>query len=92
MPNYFAAYGTFRQHASRLETPGHEVTRHVSPCLIPGRLYQMGGYPVLKHAPVSSAVDLFELPWSFDFKIFDVYEDYIRPDPGLSLCAPADFS
>jgi gamma-glutamylcyclotransferase (GGCT)/AIG2-like uncharacterized protein YtfP len=76
MPNYLAAYGTFCQHASRLETPGGEVMGHVSPCLIPGRLYQMGGYPVLKYAPGIVRGDLFELPWNFDFKIFDVYEDY----------------
>ena len=58
------------------ETPGHEITRHFSPCLIPGRLYQMGGYPVLKYGPGIVCGDLFELPWNFDFKIFDVYEDY----------------
>ena len=76
MPNYFAAYGTFRQDASRLQTPGHEITRLVSPCFIPGRLYQMGGYPVLKYGPGIVRGDLFEVPWNFDFKVFDAYEDY----------------
>ena len=78
MPNYFAAYGTFRQHTPRLETPGHEVTRYVGPCLIPGRLYQMGGYPVLKYGPGIVRGDLFELPWTFDYPI------WARPDARAS--------
>jgi len=76
MPNYFAAYGTLRQQGTRRETPAHAVMRHIGPCLIPGRLYQMGGYPVLKYAGGIVRGDLFQLPWNFDFKIFDIYEDY----------------
>ena len=53
--------------------------RDHSPCqslFIPGRLYQMGGYPVLKYGPGIVRGDLFEVPWNFDFKVFDAYEDY----------------
>jgi len=76
MPNYFATYGTFRLAAARLETPALRQARHVGPCLIPGRLYQMGGYPVLKRGDGRVHGDLLEMPWHFDFRVFDQYEDY----------------
>lgn len=76
MPNYFAAYGSFRLAANRLETPSLRRARHVGPCVIPGRLYQMGGYPLLRPEAGRVVGDLLELPWQFDFAILDRYEDY----------------
>lgn len=76
MPNYFAAYGTFRIEARRPHTPNRWHVTPAGPCVIPGRLYQMGGYPVLKPGAGKVKGDLFELPWQFDFAVFDRYEDY----------------
>ena len=76
MPNYFAAYGTLRLHPALAEFPGRTALRHIAPCKIPGHLYQMGGFPVLKQGSGSVCGDLFEVPWNFDFKTFDRYEDY----------------
>ncbi len=81
MPNYFAAYGSFRLAARRLETPVLREARHLSSCLIPGRLYQMGGYPLLKQGEGRVVGDLLELPWQFDFAAFDRYEDYHQRKP-----------
>lgn len=76
MPNYFAAYGSFRLATRRLETPALRSARDIGPCLIPGSLYQMGGYAVLKPGTGSVRGELLELPWQFDFGSFDRYEDY----------------
>jgi gamma-glutamylcyclotransferase (GGCT)/AIG2-like uncharacterized protein YtfP len=81
MPTYFATYGTFRLAAARLETPELRVARHVGSCTISGRLYQMGGYPVLKAGGGRVKGDLLELPWHFDFGVLDKYEDYHPTKP-----------
>ena len=85
MPNYFAPYGTFRREAGEPDTPAFRHLRHLGPCLIPGRLYQMGAYPALKpgDGAVGGAVrgELFELPWLFDFTTLDRYEDYHPAKP-----------
>jgi gamma-glutamylcyclotransferase (GGCT)/AIG2-like uncharacterized protein YtfP len=82
MPNYFATYGTFRSAAERRETPGFRDARPLGRCLLPGRLYQMGGYPVMKYGGGQVVGELLELPWTFDFRSIDIYEDYnaARPD------------
>lgn len=81
MPNFFAAYGSFRLATRRLETPALRSARHVGPCLIRGDLYQMGGYAVLKPGDGTVVGDLLELPWQFDFSSFDQYEDYHQRKP-----------
>ncbi len=81
MPNYFATYGTFRSAAARRETPAFAAARDVGPCILPGRLYQMGVYPVIKFGGGRVAGELFEMPWQFDFRVFDIYEDYNPANP-----------
>lgn len=81
MPNYFASYGTFRLEARLPETPTLRAFKHLGPCLIPGRLYQMGGYPALKPGNGRVKGELIELPWQFDFAAFDHYEDYYPARP-----------
>ena len=81
MPNYFATYGTLRFEGAMRDTPHLRGARHLGPCVIPGRLYQAGGYPALKHGAGRTHGDLIELPWLFDFTMFDTYEDYFPAKP-----------
>jgi gamma-glutamylcyclotransferase (GGCT)/AIG2-like uncharacterized protein YtfP len=76
MPNYFAAYGTLRRQVVERAAPAFWHAIDVGPCVIPGRLYQMGGYPVLKLGAGRVKGELLRLPMDFDFAIFDRYEDY----------------
>jgi gamma-glutamylcyclotransferase (GGCT)/AIG2-like uncharacterized protein YtfP len=76
MPNYFAPYGTFRDQAGDPDKPGFRHLSHLGPCLIPGRLFQMGAYPALKSGDGAVRGELFELPWLFDFTALDRYETY----------------
>lgn len=81
MPNYFATYGTLRLDGAMNDTPALRGARHLGQCIIPGKMYQAGGYPALKHGSGRTTGDLIELPWLFDFTKFDTYEDYFPAKP-----------
>ena len=81
MPNLFATYGTLRIAGAMRDTPILRNARHVGRCIIPGRLYQAGGYPALKRLEGRVVGDLIELPHMFDFTRFDSYEDYFPAKP-----------
>ena len=82
MPNYLAVYGSMRSGAGDRTPPPLRNVQHLGPCRIPGQLYIADGYPALKLGRGTSAGDLFELPFFFDFTVFDIFEDYSprRPD------------
>ena len=81
MPNLFATYGTLRLEGAMQDTPVLKNARRRGQCIIPGQLYQAGGYPALKWGQGRTIGDLIELPWLFDFTVFDVYEDYFPAKP-----------
>ncbi len=81
----FAAYGLLRDGGGGLERLGlvGSLTR-VSACVIPGLLYDLGGFPGIVEGEGRVAADLFRVNSAEAGAAMDEFEDFDPEDPGGS--------
>jgi gamma-glutamylcyclotransferase (GGCT)/AIG2-like uncharacterized protein YtfP len=84
--NLLAAYGTLRQPGVRRRLAVEDRLQPRGPCLIPGRLYDLGAYPALvPDATGSAAGELLEVADDSVLAMLDHYEGYVPDAPDASL-------
>lgn len=80
-----AAYGLLRQGGGGLERLGlTDALSHVGACVIPGVLYDLGGFPGIVEGEGQVAGDLFRIESPAVSSLVDRFEDFDPDDPGQS--------
>jgi gamma-glutamylcyclotransferase (GGCT)/AIG2-like uncharacterized protein YtfP len=83
---YVAVYGSLRQGFGLPGTPDlGDRLRARGPCRIPGKLYDLGGYPGLVSGDGDVAGELYEVPDLSVFPMIDAHERYNADDCENSL-------
>lgn len=84
-PDVLAVYGSLRWASRAAHAPAPPGLRPLGPCVIPGRLYDLGPYPALvPDAGGRVAGDLCRVAGPADWTVLDEYEDVDAADPGSS--------
>ena len=80
-----AVYGLLRSGESGFERFGLAgAFQPLGPCVIPGRLYDLGAYPGLVDGPGEVIGELFEVRDLSVMPALDAFEDYWPDDPARS--------
>jgi gamma-glutamylcyclotransferase (GGCT)/AIG2-like uncharacterized protein YtfP len=80
-----AVYGLLRSGESGFERFGLAgAFAPLGPCVIPGRLYDLGAYPGLIDGPGKVVGELFEVRDAGVMPALDAFEDYWPDDPDRS--------
>ena len=81
-----AAYGSLRRGLAGYKKMDRERTlRYLGPCLIAGRLFDLGSYPGLVDGPGEVVGELFELRNDIALKRLDRFEGHDVRNPAESL-------
>lgn len=85
MTRLMAFYGTLRRRGRVVAKPGLRGCIDVGPCLIGGKLYDLGPFPALMEGDGMVKGELYALRTNHDFFRLDWFEDYFADNEPASV-------